>query len=96
MTQQGALRVLAVGAWLKNTACLLDATGAHGSALHGDLRDAQACCALEASARALAARSGQPIAAIAHDLHPDFYSTRLALALAELPSVLNPTPIYRG
>lgn len=75
--------VLAVGAWLKNTACLLDAQGAHGSALHGDLRDAQACCALEASARALAARSGQPIAAIAHDLHPDFYSTRLALALAE-------------
>ena len=75
--------VLAVGAWLKNTACLLDADGAHGSALHGDLRDAQACRALEASARALAARSTQPIAAVAHDLHPDFYSTRLALALAD-------------
>lgn len=76
--------VLAVGAWLKNTACLLDADGtAHWSALHGDLRDAQACCALEASARALAARATQPIAAIAHDLHPDFYSTRLALTLAD-------------
>ena len=75
--------VLAVGAWLKNTACLLGADGAHCSPLHGDLRDAQACRALEASARGLAARSGQPVAAVAHDLHPDFYSTRLALALAE-------------
>ena len=75
--------VLALGAWLKNTACLLDTDGAHASDLHGDLRDAQACKALETSARALAARASQPIAAIAHDLHPDFYSTRLALALAE-------------
>jgi len=75
--------VLAVGAWLKNTACLLDANGWQSSALHGDLRDADACRALEASARALAARASQPPAAIAHDLHPDFFSTRLALALAE-------------
>ncbi|CAN5305651.1 hypothetical protein BH10PSE16_BH10PSE16_01870 [soil metagenome] len=82
VTPQASGPVLAVGAWLKNTACLLDAEGAHGSSLHGDLRDAEACRALETSARDLAAQSGQPIAAIAHDLHPDFYSTRLALALA--------------
>jgi hydrogenase maturation protein HypF len=75
--------VLALGAWLKNTACLLDATGWQSSAPHGDLRDADACRALEASARALAARASQPPAAIAHDLHPDFFSTRLALALAD-------------
>ena len=75
--------VLAVGAWLKNTACLLDSDGWQSSTLHGDLRDADACRALEASARALAARASQPPAAIAHDLHPDFFSTRLALALAD-------------
>lgn len=75
--------VLAVGAWLKNTACLLDADGWQSSALHGDLRDAQACQALETSARDLITRASAPIAAIAHDLHPDFFSTRLALALAE-------------
>ncbi len=75
--------VLAVGAWLKNTACLLDAAGARWSGLHGDLRDANACRALEASTRALYAQSSQPVAAIAHDLHPDFYSTRLAFTLAQ-------------
>nr|MDQ3061209.1 carbamoyltransferase HypF [Pseudomonadota bacterium] len=75
--------VLAVGAWLKNAACLLDADGAaHWSAQHGDLRDAQACCALEASAQELIRRHGPP-AAIAHDLHPDFFSTELALRLAQ-------------
>ncbi len=83
MSVQGPPAVLAVGAWLKNTACLLDASGTHWSCLHGDLRDAQACNALEASARRLRAQSKQPVVAIAHDLHPDFYSSRLALALAD-------------
>jgi hydrogenase maturation protein HypF len=53
----------------------------HWSALHGDLRDAAVCAALEKSARDLVAQHGQP-AAVAHDLHPDFFSTRLAVALA--------------
>lgn len=85
-----ALPVLALGAWLKNTACLLGADGAHAgtrigtrmSGLHGDLGEAQACLALEASARSLLAQAGGKVAAIAHDLHPDFYSTRLAQTLA--------------
>lgn len=72
--------VLALGAWLKNRACRLDGQGVHWSALHGDLQDATACRALEVSAHALAAQ-GRPDA-IAHDLHPDFHSTQLALALA--------------
>lgn len=78
--------VLALGAWLKNVACRLDgaadATGPQWSAVHGDLGQAAACVALEASARALVASSPQPVAAIAHDLHPDFFSTRLAHRLA--------------
>ncbi|GAP38827.1 Kae1-like domain-containing protein [Piscinibacter sakaiensis] len=73
-------RVLALGAWLKNTACRLDGREVRMSALHGDLGDPRACVALEDSARALLALG--PVDAIAHDLHPDFHSTRLALALA--------------
>ncbi|WP_372656642.1 carbamoyltransferase HypF [Hydrogenophaga sp.] len=74
--------VLALGAWLKNTACLLDADGVHSSPLHGDLRDAQSCLALEESARHLGAQAGPVGLYIAHDLHPDFFSTRLAQTLA--------------
>ncbi|MDR7096596.1 carbamoyltransferase HypF [Hydrogenophaga laconesensis] len=76
--------VIACGAWLKNAACLLDAQGqAHWSAVHGDLSDPAACAALEASARALLGAHGQPVRAVAHDLHPDFFSTRFAVELAD-------------
>jgi hydrogenase maturation protein HypF len=74
-------RILAVGAWLKNAACRLDGTRALLSPLHGDLDDPAACTALEASVQRLLALG--PVDAVAHDLHPDFHSTRLALALAE-------------
>lgn len=74
--------VLALGAWLKNRACWVDGDVVHWSALHGDLRDVAACTALEDSARELAALHGKPVA-IAHDLHPDFHSTRLAQSLAQ-------------
>jgi hydrogenase maturation protein HypF len=75
-------RVLAVGAWLKNSACLLDGDVAHWSALHGDLGTPEACIALEQSVQRLLAQAGGRVDAIAHDLHPDFDSTRLAQALA--------------
>ncbi|TXT34635.1 MAG: hypF1 [Comamonadaceae bacterium] len=75
-------RILACGAFLKNAACLLD-TQAPGtplwSAVHGDLSDPAACVALEQSVQALLAQAGGPIDAVAHDLHPDFFSTHLAL-----------------
>jgi hydrogenase maturation protein HypF len=73
--------VLALGAWLKNAACVRAADGrVRWSPLHGDLGTPQARAALDASAEALIAV--EDIAAVAHDLHPDFHSTRLALALA--------------
>ncbi len=75
--------VLACGAWLKNAACLLTSGKPVWSALHGDLSDPEACRALEVSARALLRQAPQPVTAIAHDLHPDFYSTRLAIELAD-------------
>ena len=74
--------VLALGAWLKNAACRLDAGRPRFSPLHGDLGDPQACLALEASAAALLRDAPRGVFAVAHDLHPDFFSTRLAVQLA--------------
>lgn len=75
------LRVLALGAYLKNSACRIDGDTVHESPVHGDLATPGACIALEGSADALLALG--PVDAVAHDLHPDFESTRLALALAD-------------
>jgi hydrogenase maturation protein HypF len=75
-------RVLALGAYLKNTACLLDGDQVQWSPLHGDLGTPEACAVLEASAASLLARADGRIDAVAHDLHPDFHSTRLAQQLA--------------
>jgi hydrogenase maturation protein HypF len=73
-------RVFAAGAWLKNAAARLDGAQLCWSAMHGDLGEPAHCAALERSAAALLARG--PLDAIAHDLHPDFYSTLLAQLLA--------------
>lgn len=82
--------VLACGAWLKNTACLLVRGEPVWSALHGDLSDPAACEALVTSVHSLVHQSGNSLQAVAHDLHPDFFSTRLALDLAarlEIPAI---------
>jgi hydrogenase maturation protein HypF len=76
-------RVLACGAFLKSTACLLDGRQVHWSPLHDDLSTPEACVALEASLDALVAAAPGPIDAVAHDLHPDFHSTRVARRWAE-------------
>lgn len=83
LPRPAARRVLAVGAWLKNTAGLLDGDRYTASALHGDLGTPDACAALEASVEALVRDARGPIDAVAHDLHPDFHSTRLALHWAD-------------
>lgn len=77
--------VLAAGAFLKNRACLLQGRALHWSAPHGDLSDPAACAAMLDGLQALAdmADRAAPIRAVAHDLHPDFPSTRAAQALAE-------------
>ena len=75
--------VLAVGAWLKNAACRLDAGVPHFSPMHGDLGQPHACVALEESVAELLRDAPHGVAAVAHDLHPDFFSTRLALRLAQ-------------
>lgn len=75
--------ILAAGAWLKNAACLWDDGELHWSPVHGDLGDPEACRALDESLHALARRARVPVSAVAHDLHPDFFSTQLARRLAD-------------
>jgi len=75
-------RVLACGAWLKNTACLLDGGTVWMSPLHGDLGTPEARGALLESVAQLQQMAGGPIEAVAHDLHPDFFSTGVAQQLA--------------
>ena len=75
-------RVLACGAWLKNTACLLDGTTVWMSPLHGDLGTPEARSALLESVAQLQQMAGGPLEAVAHDLHPDFFSTGVAQQMA--------------
>ena len=74
---------LACGAWLKNTACLLQGAEVIWSPLHGDLSDPQGCRDLDDSLENLLACVDGPLRAIAHDLHQDFYSSQLAVGLAK-------------
>ena len=74
--------VLACGAWLRNSACLLDGDTVWQSPVHGDLGSPDSRAALVESVSRLRAVARHPIQAVAHDLHPDFFSTELALRLA--------------
>ncbi len=74
--------VLAAGAFLKNTLCAIDGTRAVITPVVGNLDSAEAIRAFEAAAAALMAEMSGPPRLIAHDLHPDFASSRWAQAQA--------------
>lgn len=74
--------VLACGAWLKNTICVTRGNEAHVSQLIGDLDSAGARLMLEQSAARLCAELEVQPEVVAHDLHPDFYSTQFAQSYA--------------
>lgn len=74
--------VLAMGAWFKNTLCVTSGREANISINLGDLDTPEACRAHEQTAHALLDWLGEPPRAIAHDLHPDFHSSRFAAQLA--------------
>lgn len=74
--------VLACGAWLKNAACLLVGEQPRWSGPHGDLSDPAACSALKSSLSLMLKENSATVCAVAHDLHPDFFSTQLAVELA--------------
>ena len=74
--------VLAVGGYLKNTACLTRGAEAVLSQHIGDLDNATSCVALEYAVAHLQTVLEMQPQAVAHDLHPDFFSTQLALRVA--------------
>jgi hydrogenase maturation protein HypF len=71
--------VLGVGAHLKNTFCLAKGGSAFLSHHIGDLENLPAYRALERGIDHLAALFDVDPRVVAHDLHPDYLSTRLAL-----------------
>ena len=78
--------VLAVGAFLKNTVCVTRGATAYLSPVHGDLGTPEAIAAFEESVESMVAELGVAPVRVAHDLHPDFHSTRFAHSL-DLPQV---------
>jgi hydrogenase maturation protein HypF len=75
--------VLAFGAHLKATLCLARGREAFLSQHIGGLDNPAACAALDEVAEHLQSILSVHPAAVAHDAHPDYYSTQAALALAE-------------
>ena len=75
--------VLALGGYLKNTICVIKGGEAYLSQHVGSLDNVAAIGFLEETVRHLLAILDVRPELIAHDLHPDFASTRLALALAD-------------
>jgi hydrogenase maturation protein HypF len=75
--------VVATGGWYKNTACVTRGAEAFVTQHIGDLDNAPACEALEQAADHLLRILEVRPEAIAHDLHPDFFSTHLAATLAD-------------
>ncbi len=74
--------VLAMGAHLKNTVCLAHGSAAQVSSHVGDLDSVAARAALRHMVHALVESAAAQPTAIAHDLHPEYGSTRIAAAIA--------------
>lgn len=75
--------VLGMGAFLKNTVTLIDGHRALISRDIGHTDTPSAVAAMEETAKRLIAMTGVQPAAVAHDLHPDFPSTRFAAVVAD-------------
>ncbi len=74
--------VLALGGWFKNTVCVTRADEAFVSQHVGDLDNAATCAFLEQTvAHLLGILEVEPVL-VAHDLHPDFHSSRFAAHFA--------------
>jgi hydrogenase maturation protein HypF len=82
MLNQDGPTVLALGAYLKNTVCVMKGREAFLSQHIGGLDNAAAIGFLEETVAHLLAILDVKPDLIAHDLHPDFASTHLALRLA--------------
>ncbi len=79
--------VVATGGWFKSAACVTRGDEAFVTPHIGDLDNAPTCAALEQAIGHLTGILEVVPDAVAHDLHPDFFSTRLAHELARAWSV---------
>jgi len=79
--------VVGFGGWLKNTVCVTRGNEAFLSPHVGDLASVESCRAHDEALQRLLDFLGVKAAAIAHDRHPDFYSTRRALAFADAAGI---------
>jgi len=70
--------VLALGAFLKNTACVIDGDKAYLSQAASDLDSPEAIEEFERRVSDLLAETNAEPVLVAHDLHPDFFSSRHA------------------
>ncbi|HEX5802211.1 MAG TPA: carbamoyltransferase HypF [Azospira sp.] len=75
---------LAVGGWFKNTVCVTRGNEAFVSQHIGDLDNAAACEFFEDTVAHLLAVLQVKPERVAHDLHPDFHSTRFAADYARM------------
>ncbi len=74
--------VLACGAFLKNTICLTQGDIAYLSPVTGDLSTAEARHKLDDTVALMCRALSITPEIVAHDLHPDFYSTEFACSFA--------------
>jgi hydrogenase maturation protein HypF len=79
--------VLACGAHLKNTFCLASRGQAWLGPHVGDLQTFESCRAFEESVARFERFLGVAPEVIAHDLHPDYFTTRYARARAEATKI---------
>lgn len=77
---------LALGAYLKNTVCLAQGRRAYLSQHIGNLDTSSSMAFFEQTIEDMQNSLGIHAQVVAHDLHPDYYSSRYAKALA-LPSI---------
>jgi len=78
---------LALGAELKNTVCLVKQDRAYLSQHIGDLKNAETLISMEQSLAHLAQLLDVHPELVAHDLHPDYLSSRAAEQFTDLPRV---------
>lgn len=74
--------VLATGAWFKSTVCAARDGEARVSPTVGDLDTPEACSGFDQARDEMLGWLGERPAAVACDLHPDFYSSQAAARLA--------------
>jgi hydrogenase maturation protein HypF len=79
---ESGLPVLAVGGYFKNAVCVTRGKDAFLSQPAGTLDSPESCRALESTVEGLLRTLEVDPAMVAHDLHPDFHSTRFAAAFA--------------